>query len=93
MGPGARVVHVPGHTPGSIAVYVPEEKLLFTGDAVERDPNENLIVGMFNLDQTQAVVSFKKLAALDFEVACLGHGTPAKEDASEEFRRLAAELS
>ncbi len=33
--PGARdiwVVHVPGHTPGSIVLYLPGEKLLLTGD-------------------------------------------------------------
>jgi glyoxylase-like metal-dependent hydrolase (beta-lactamase superfamily II) len=93
MGAGARVVHVPGHTPGSIAIYMPEEKLLFTGDAVERDHKENLIVGMFNLNQAQAIESFKKLAELDFEIACLGHGTPSNENASEEFQRLAAKLS
>lgn len=33
--PGARdirVIHVPGHTPGSIVMYLPEERLLLTGD-------------------------------------------------------------
>ncbi len=28
----AQVIHVPGHTPGSLMVYLPEEKLLLTGD-------------------------------------------------------------
>ena len=28
------ICHVPGHTPGSVAVYVPRDKLLFTGDAI-----------------------------------------------------------
>lgn len=28
----AEVIRVPGHTPGSIVVYLPEEKLLLTGD-------------------------------------------------------------
>lgn len=30
---GARVVHVPGHTAGSIAIYIPGRRLLFAGDA------------------------------------------------------------
>ena len=28
------ICHVPGHTPGSVAVYVPRDKLVFTGDAI-----------------------------------------------------------
>jgi glyoxylase-like metal-dependent hydrolase (beta-lactamase superfamily II) len=27
-----KVIHVPGHTPGSIVMYLPEEKILLTGD-------------------------------------------------------------
>lgn len=93
IGSGAKVVHVPGHTPGSIAIHMSKERLLFTGDAVERDRKEHLIVGMFNLDQAQAVESFKKLAELDFDVACLGHGMPLDKDASLEFRRVANQLA
>ncbi len=93
MGSGARVVHVPGHTPGSIAIYLPDERLLFTGDAAERNNKEDLIVGMFNLGQAQAIESFKKLANLDFDIACLGHNAPVDKDASLEFRRVAEKLA
>jgi glyoxylase-like metal-dependent hydrolase (beta-lactamase superfamily II) len=31
-----RVVHVPGHTPGSVALHVPEAGLLFSGDTLFR---------------------------------------------------------
>lgn len=92
LGGGARVVHVPGHTPGSIAIYMPKEKLLFAGDTAERDLQENLILGMFNLDRPQAIESFKRLAQLDFEIACLGHGRPENKDACLAFRRLAEKL-
>jgi cyclase len=27
-----RLIHTPGHTPGNTAVYIPEEKVVFTGD-------------------------------------------------------------
>ena len=30
------LIHTPGHTPGQIAVYVPEERTVFTGDTVTR---------------------------------------------------------
>lgn len=93
LGSGATVVHVPGHTPGSIAIYMPKEKLLFAGDAAERDLEENLILGMFNLDRPQAIKSFRKLAELDFDIACIGHGKPLDKDASLEFRRVAEKLA
>ncbi|MDP3766733.1 MAG: MBL fold metallo-hydrolase, partial [Dehalococcoidia bacterium] len=88
---GARVVHVPGHTPGSIALYVPKRKLLFTGDAVAGVDGKP-IVGVFNADPEQARASFRKLADLDFEVACFGHGAPLDRDASLAFRRAAERL-
>ena len=28
------LIHTPGHTPGQVAVYVPEERVVFTGDTV-----------------------------------------------------------
>jgi glyoxylase-like metal-dependent hydrolase (beta-lactamase superfamily II) len=88
LGVPARVVHVPGHTPGSIAVYVPGRKLLFSGDTAARDLQGNVIVGVFNVDGAQTRASFAKLAALDFEVACFGHGAPLDKDASLAFRKV-----
>ena len=29
-----QVLHTPGHTPGSICLYFPEEKVLFSGDTL-----------------------------------------------------------
>jgi glyoxylase-like metal-dependent hydrolase (beta-lactamase superfamily II) len=89
---GAKVVHVPGHTPGSIAVHLPRRKLLFAGDAAGNalglgPPSGPL--GMFNEDHAQADASFRKLAQLDFDVACFGHGKPLDKDASQAFRRAA----
>lgn len=92
LGSGAIAIHVPGHTPGSLAIFLPKEKLLFAGDAAERDVEENLALGMFNLDRSQAIESFRKLAALDFEIACIGHGKPLDRDASLEFRSVAKKL-
>ncbi len=86
---GARVVHVPGHTAGSVSLYLPERRVLFSGDAVVRDPKGRLMVGVFNVDTAQARASFAKLVALDFEVACFGHGPPMDKEASLAFRRLA----
>ncbi|MEX0786946.1 MAG: MBL fold metallo-hydrolase [Dehalococcoidia bacterium] len=92
---GARVLHVPGHTAGSIALYVPARKLLFCGDAAANTlglgPPSGPF-GIFNEDRADAAHSFRKLAQLDFEVACFGHGKPLDKDAALAFRRAAEKL-
>jgi glyoxylase-like metal-dependent hydrolase (beta-lactamase superfamily II) len=90
---GATVVHVPGHTAGSIAVYVPKRRLLFTGDAAARTLEGQLLHGVFNVDVAQTRASFAKLAQLDIETVCFGHGAPLNKGASHEFRRLAEKLA
>ncbi|MFJ3803672.1 MBL fold metallo-hydrolase [Streptomyces sp. NPDC090088] len=83
FGGGARVVHVPGHTDGSIALHLPAYGVLFTGDAVAASPVDgSVLLGVFNLDRTRAVASFRRLAALEADVACFGHGDPVTANAS-----------
>ena len=88
----ARVVHLPGHTPGSIGVFMPKSRVLFTGDAAASVSGQS-VVGYFNIDPTRARGSFARLADLDFEIACFGHGPPLLKDASLAFRREAERLS
>ena len=92
---GARVLHVPGHTMGSIALYLPGRKMLFSGDAAANalglGPPSGPF-GMFNEDREQVKESFRRLAQLDFEVACFGHGKPLDKEASLAFRRAADKL-
>lgn len=68
---GAQVLGVPGHTDGSIAVYLPGQRLLFTGDAMA-NVDGNTMLGVFNTDHARAVDSFHRLASLDVELACFG---------------------
>ncbi|MER5218549.1 MBL fold metallo-hydrolase [Streptomyces sp. NPDC002838] len=90
FGGGARVLHIPGHTHGSIAVHLPEHGVLFTGDAVAASPVDGAVMlGVFNLDRAQAVASFHRLAALKADLACFGHGDPVIGRASAALRRSA----
>ncbi|MFI2214817.1 MBL fold metallo-hydrolase [Streptomyces sp. NPDC020141] len=87
FGGGARVVGAPGHTDGSIGLHLPEHGVLFTGDAVASvPPDGRVLMGVFNLDRERTVESFRKLAALDTEVACFGHGDPVRRGASAVLR-------
>ena len=88
----ARVVHLPGHTPGSIGVFMPRRRVLFTGDAVASLAGRP-VLGFFNVDPDVARRSFARLAELDFETACFGHGPPLLKDAALALRREAERLA
>ena len=93
FGGGATVLHVPGHTDGSIALHLSEAAVLFTGDTIA-ESRGTVILGVFNLDRAAAVASMRRQADLeDVEVACFGHGDPVLADAGKRLREAAAELS
>ncbi|MBQ1109302.1 MBL fold metallo-hydrolase [Streptomyces anulatus] len=83
FGDGARVVHAPGHTAGSIAVHLPLHGVLFTGDTVASV--ERVMLGVFNVDRAEAAATFRRLAALAPRTVCVGHGDPLTENAAAEM--------
>jgi glyoxylase-like metal-dependent hydrolase (beta-lactamase superfamily II) len=88
FGGGAAVIGVPGHTDGSIAIHLPAHRLLFTGDSVASTQEGRVILGPFNVDRAQAIDSFRKLADLDVDMACFGHGDPVRADAAAALRAV-----
>jgi glyoxylase-like metal-dependent hydrolase (beta-lactamase superfamily II) len=93
FGDGAVAVAVPGHTPGSLAVHLPEHRILFTGDAAARSPDGTVICGAFNVNRVEAAASLRRLASLDTTVACFGHGDPLTHDAGGELSAAARRLA
>lgn len=90
FGGRARVVHVPGHTDGSIALHLPEYGVLFTGDTIAASPVDGSVKpGVFNLDRSQVLAASHRLAALDADVACFGHGAPVIGRAGAALRETA----
>jgi glyoxylase-like metal-dependent hydrolase (beta-lactamase superfamily II) len=90
---GIKVVHTPGHTPGHLAFLLSAKKLLFVGDAAVNILGLRMPFGMYTVDPAQAKESIRKLAALEFDVACFGHGRVLKGEANLRFRRLAEKLA
>jgi glyoxylase-like metal-dependent hydrolase (beta-lactamase superfamily II) len=88
---GGLIVSVPGHTPGSIALLVPDRGVLFTGDTLACFDGEPRL-GVFNVDRSAAIESVRRQAELGFDVACFGHGAPIVGGASRRIRALAATL-
>ncbi|MGH3916899.1 MAG: MBL fold metallo-hydrolase [Pseudonocardiaceae bacterium] len=93
FGGGAHVLAVPGHTDGSIAIFLPRSGVLFTGDSIAAESNGQVILGPFNLDRHEAARSFRRLAALDSTVALFGHGDPVLTDAAAVLREATTRLS
>jgi len=86
---GLKVIHTPGHTPGSISLFAPASKLLIGGDALnKRRNNLRLPPKMASTDLTQAVESVEKIAQLDFDTLCFGHGRPLIGDAHLKVQKL-----
>lgn len=64
------LLHTPGHTPGQVAVHVPEERTVFTGDTVFSDVQTWLMTS----DIDQWLVALDRIAALDVDRVIPGHG-------------------
>ena len=90
---GARIVEVAGHTPGSIAIHLPQHGVVIAGDAAAARPDGEVIPGVFNADRAQAARSFQVLATLDAEIACFGHGDPLISGAAQALRTVANRLA
>lgn len=81
-----RVVHTPGHTPGSICFLLEEEKALFTGD---------MVLGLGTVavspppygDMAAYVRSLHRMKALGAEIIYPGHG-PVVPDAGWKLQEL-----
>lgn len=96
--PGSpRVIGMPGHSPGSVAVHVPAVEAVFVGDALT---TRHVLTGRsgaqpapFTDEPEQALASLDRLAALDAAWVLPGHGTPwhgSPADAARQVRAAAA---
>jgi cyclase len=63
------LIHMPGHTPSETAVYVPEERVVFTSDNVVQ-----AMPIMFQAVPREWLKSIKKIQSLDIDKVVPGHG-------------------
>ncbi|MFH1140960.1 MAG: MBL fold metallo-hydrolase [Chloroflexota bacterium] len=83
-----QVVHTPGHTLGSISLFVLPQKVLIVGDALQyRFGRIAPPAASVTQDSAQAMQSVRKLMALDFEAICFSHFPPIRNGAREALRR------
>jgi hydroxyacylglutathione hydrolase len=92
---GFRVVHIPGHAPGMIALWRESDRValcsdcFYTLDMWGRNSIPALPVALYNYDTEQARESIRKLAALEPAVAWPGHAWPASGDVRSQLERAA----
>jgi cyclase len=64
------LLHTPGHTPGQVAVHVPEERAVFTGDTIFSECQTWLMTS--NVDQW--LEALERIRQLDVDHLIPGHG-------------------
>jgi glyoxylase-like metal-dependent hydrolase (beta-lactamase superfamily II) len=93
--PGSpRIIHTPGHTPGSVVVHVPAAGALFVGDALttgnvltgERGPRP----APFTLEPEVALASLSKIETVEATWVLPGHGAPWRGGVAEAVRQVRA---
>src|SRR5215218_5443417 len=95
---GFRVVHIPGHSPGQIALFRESDGVALTADCfytldpgTGRHGRPRVPLAGFNLDTEQARASIRKLAALEPSVAWPGHADPVTGDVRAQLEKAASE--
>lgn len=73
---GIRLLHTPGHTPGSISLFIPNEGLVIVGDVLSNTYGLSLPSRAFTVDMVKEINSIKRVADLEFNMVCFGHGLP-----------------
>ncbi len=80
---GLKVIHTPGHSPGSICLMEPKERILFTGDTIFSD-------GVGRTDwpggnENKLTESIEKISKMDVQGILPGHGEPVLENTKKIF--------
>lgn len=91
---GLKVIHTPGHTPGSICLHHSAEKALFIGDLIV---NENNILAeiptQYSLDPEGNRRSIKKVyESVDFKLLLPSHGEPILKNGRRRLLKLIEKL-
>lgn len=89
--PGSpRIVGMPGHTPGSVAIHVPVVDAVFVGDALTTG---DVLTGEtgprpapFTMDPARALESLQRLEAIEATWILPGHGAPWNGGVAEAVR-------
>jgi hydroxyacylglutathione hydrolase len=95
---GFTVIGFPGHTPGQIGLWRESDRTVICADTMR---SMNLVTGLpqlgempqiFTVDLVESRRSIRKLAALEANTACFGHGRPLTKGTADRINEFAASL-
>lgn len=95
---GFTVIELPGHTPGQIGLWRESDRTVICADTMR---SMNLLTGLpqlgempeiFTVDRAESRRSIRKLAALEANTVCFGHGRPLRKDTADKINDFAAGL-
>ena len=86
---GLRVIHTPGHTPGSVCLYGARDRILFVGDVLQRRFGRVAYAsGLYSDDHAAARRAVKRLGGLDVRTIVFSHYPALEEGAAEVLAKL-----
>jgi glyoxylase-like metal-dependent hydrolase (beta-lactamase superfamily II) len=84
------IIHVPGHSPGNLCLYMPKYRAIIAGDTIFGDSEGTLEAPpeKYCTDVVQAEKNLTILAGYDFDALLLSHGKNTYEGAKEKVLKL-----
>ncbi|KPU62375.1 glyoxalase [Thermococcus sp. EP1] len=90
---GLKIIHSPGHTPGSICLLDLKTKALFVGDLLyEQDGRLEEVPHHYSLDPMKNREAIRRLLEIDFVHLLPSHGQPILNEGKEKVRELVKRL-
>ena len=84
-----RVIHTPGHTPGSISLWDEQDKAIFCGDNLLYAVGAvRLGLPWFTLDGSQQKTSLERYVDLPAQLLLSGHGPVYQGDVASAVKRM-----
>jgi glyoxylase-like metal-dependent hydrolase (beta-lactamase superfamily II) len=91
--PGLQVIETPGHSPGQVGFWWPEKRLLFGGDVMMHLPwGLSVPIPGVTPDMAEAKRSIRRVADMNLDILCFGHGKPLIGNAAAQIRAFAGKL-
>jgi glyoxylase-like metal-dependent hydrolase (beta-lactamase superfamily II) len=93
VAPGLKGVELAGHAYGQVGFWWPDQRLLIGGDVMSRLPfGLTLPLRAATPDWAMAKAAVRRVAEMNVETLCLGHGRPIVTGAADKIRAFAAKL-
>jgi glyoxylase-like metal-dependent hydrolase (beta-lactamase superfamily II) len=89
---GLQVVFTPGHSPGHVTFWQPQKKIAFIGDVLFHVFGVRLPPAFLTADMEEDKRSIRKIANLNPDIVCFGHGDPVTQNTAQMLNEFARKL-